>query len=502
MLDLFHAGRDELVKLVLAQREALADRDRRLAEVEAELAAQRATIARLTARLGEALAELAPAEDDPAGDGAGPAAAGRMPGLKPTRPVRRAPRPRQPRARGFARRRMVPTARQVHALAWCPDCGAPLAGGTVKRTREVIEVPLAPAVVTEHVYLERRCPDCRRRCVPPPELGGVVCGQSRLGIGLVGLIAVLREEARLPVAAIQQVLRAVHGLELSRGGLVGALGQVAKRAQPAVERIRAAIRASPVVHADETGWREDGRNGYAWTFSTPTARYFVRGKREKAVLEQALGERYAGVLVSDFYVAYTNYEGRHQYCWAHLLRDIRDLAAQHPGDAGVRGWADAVGALFARAQAATGDEAARRRAARAFQAELAALGAPYLPVAPPPAGGASAPAGADGPAPGPAPAPAPEPPTAIPPQRGLCQRIERHLADLFVFVADPAVPPTNNAAERSLRHLVVARKISGGTRSAAGSTAKMRLASLFGTWRAQGLNPFAECRRLLADPQA
>ncbi|MGH2601048.1 MAG: IS66 family transposase, partial [Dehalococcoidia bacterium] len=86
--------------------------------------------------------------------------------------------------------------------------------------------------------------------------------------------------------------------------------------------------------------------------------------------------------------------------------------------------------------------------------------------------------------------------------RVLCQRILQHLADLFVFVEDPAVPPTNNAAERSLRHLVVSRKISGGTRSAAGSTTKMRLASLFGTWRAQHRNPFTECCQLLASPQA
>jgi transposase len=72
---------------------------------------------------------------------------------------------------------------------------------------------------------------------------------------------------------------------------------------------------------------------------------------------------------------------------------------------------------------------------------------------------------------------------------------------LFVFVEDPAVPPTNNAAERSLRHLVTCRKVSGGTRSAAGTTARMTLASLFGTWRAQGRNPLALCRQLLAAPQ-
>ena len=88
-----------------------------------------------------------------------------------------------------------------------------------------------------------------------------------------------------------------------------------------------------------------------------------------------------------------------------------------------------------------------------------------------------------------------------PPQRALCQRMVRHVADLFVFVEDPTVPATNIGAARSLRPLVVGRKISGGTRSDDGSTTKMTLESVFGTWRAQGLNPFAECRRLLANPQ-
>jgi hypothetical protein len=501
MLDLFHASRDDLIRLVVAQREALADRDRRLAALEAEVASLRVAIAQVTVRLGEALAAAVPADED-AGGGDESATARAMPGLKPGAPPVPSRRARRRRGRNAARRRMPPTARQVHALAACPDCGAPLAGGTPKRTREVIEVPLAPAVVTEHVYVERRCPDCGRRCVPPPDLGGVVCGQSRLGVGLVSLIALLREEGRLPFATIQMLLRTVHGLELSVGALVGAVRQVAGRAAPVVAGIRAAIRASPVVHVDETGRREDGANGYAWTFSTPTERLFVRGTREKAVLTAALGEAFAGVLVSDFYVAYTHYEGRHQYCWAHLLRDVHELVLKHPREAGVRGWADAVQTLFTRARGfASDDPGARRQAAQAFQAELAALCAPYLPVAPPAATGAAedGATAAEEAAPPPAPTPPPAPLGA--PQRTLCQRIARHLAELFVFVADPAVPATNNAAERSQRHLVVSRKISGGTRSPEGSATKMALASVFGTWRAQGLNPFAECRRLLASPQ-
>ena len=69
------------------------------------------------------------------------------------------------------------------------------------------------------------------------------------------------------------------------------------------------IRASPVVHADETGWRQNGNNGYVWTFSTPTERYFLRRGRGKAVVDEALGESFSRVLVSDFYAAYHHYDG-------------------------------------------------------------------------------------------------------------------------------------------------------------------------------------------------
>ena len=54
-------------------------------------------------------------------------------------------------------------------------------------------------------------------------------------------------------------------------------------------------------------------------------------------------------------------------------------------------------------------------------------------------------------------------PSAV--QGKLCRRIERHIKELFVFVAEPDVPADNNPAERSLRHLVISRKVSGGTRS-------------------------------------
>jgi transposase len=466
-LDLYRASREELIALVLRQREQIADLEREQARLRAEVAAQHVALEHLQARVGTLLALLDPGTGDDA-----PAGPTRMPGLKPA--VRRTapgPRPlRKRRAQGYGRKRLPPTARQVHAFRHCPQCGTPLRGGTHRRRREVIEVVPARVQVIEHVYVERRCPRCRGRWQPGPELAGVVVGQRRLGVGLLSLIAVLREELRLPVRSIQWYLAAVHELRLSVGAIIDVLHLVADRAAPVLAQLGAAIRASPVLHVDETGWRQDGSNGYAWTFSTERARLFRHGGRDRAMLERQIGPDYAGVLVSDFYAVYTSDDGRHQYCWAHLLRDIDELVAQHREHAALRGWTEAVHALYQRATACTDPESrVRRRQRLAYEAELGALCAPFLD-------------------------------DAQAPQRGLCARITRHLSALFVFVEDPAVPPTNNAAERSLRHLVTMRKISGGTRSPAGTATKMTLASLFGTWRLQGLDPLAACRALLASP--
>ena len=385
----------------------------------------------------------------------------RMPGLK-AKPGRKPPAqqgPRKQRRHGFARRRMTPTQRVEHAMDHCPDCGTQLSGGWTHRTREVIDLPQVPVEVTEHVYMARICPGCRRRCLPPTQLDGVVMGQQRLGVNLISLIATLREEARLPIGVIRKYLRIVHGLHVSKGAIVDAVHRTAQQGQAKVASILAQIRASPVVHADETGWREDGHNGYVWTFSTPDARYFLRRGRGKAVVDEALGDSFSGVLVSDFYAAYHHYDGHKQRCWAHLLRDIHDLRARYPDDAPLAQWADAVHQLYRQAKACTHpQEASRRTAQLALERRLLALCQPFLL-------------------------------DASATQAKLCRRIERHIKELFVFVAEPAVPSDNNAAERSLRHLVVSRKISGGTRSERGTDSKMTLASLFGTWRVQGLNP-------------
>ena len=339
-----------------------------------------------------------------------------------------------------------------------------------------MEVPLAPAEVVEHSFVARTCALCRKRRLPDNPLRGQVVGRRRFGINLLSLIVTLREEGRLPVRAIQHYLQTVHRLKLSAGAIVEVIYGVARQAQSSVAETIERVRASAVVHADKTGWRQDGVNGYVWTFITPTERYFVRGGRNKEVVDEVLGDSFSGVLVCGFYAAYNHYPGLKQRCWAHLLRDVDDLQTSYPHDTVLARWSTAVHRLYRMAKAAANAAPAPEPwlSVSPMQLELEerllALCRPFYNHQ-----------------------------TA--PQARLCRRIQQFIKELFVFVSHPQVPPDNNQAERSLRHLVVSRKISGGTRSSSGAKSKMTLASLFGTWRASGLSPFLECRKLLASHQ-
>jgi hypothetical protein len=183
----------------------------------------------------------------------------------------------------------------------------------------------------------------------------------------------------------------------------------------------------------------------------------------------------------------------------HLLRDIHEVVSQHPHDGELAHWAHQVHDVYTRAVAfASPDQQERRQARWRFQTELSGLCQPYLPAA---RAGPGVPQVDD--ATTPAPLAAGEADEAAQaPQAGLCRRIAKYLHALFIFVLEPGVPADNNPAECSLRHPVISRKVSGGTRSAEGSDTKCRLATLFGTWRARGLDPLVECRRLLTSPQA
>ena len=293
---------------------------------------------------------------------------------------------------------------------------------------------------------------------------------------VAALIAYLRSTLRLPLGAIRAYLTTVHRCRLSEGEIVGLLDRVRQGTESVVEELRRQVQAGKVLHADETGWREDGVNGYVWVFATtgsePIRYYEHDPSRAQAVLRRILGDQFRGHLVSDFYVGYNEYPGKHQRCWVHLLRDLRELKEKQEGSTEAVAWAQKVRALYDEAQdwlarVPQPSEWEREAKYKSLACQAHELGLAYAR-------------------------------DKTHPCWALCKRLLRHEDELFQFVLVEGLSSNNNLAERSLRSLVIGRKISGGTRSEKGSKVRMALASLFATWKARGLNPFGQCLSLLA----
>jgi transposase len=381
-----------------------------------------------------------------------------------------------------ARRREPPTQLVAHPITHCPDCGSRLGGVQVGRTRQVVDLPPPlPVEVTEHQVQRGWCSACHAWREAQLDLAGQVLGQGRLGLGIASLVAHLRTALRLTLRAIQRYLADWHGLRVSVGELVELLHRVAAHGAPAVAAIRERACGRAVVHGDETPWREAGRSGYVWVLATPEGErsFAYHHSRAGAVANALLGEAFTGVLVSDFYAGYNDTPGgRHQRCWVHLLRDLHALA-EAVGSAvsqvgiEVRAWTAAVEAVWQQVRAAStsppADPAQREATAQALLLEVQALGAQFVD------------------APG-------------HPCRALAWRLWHFQGELLTCVRQAGVPADNNAAERAIRPLVIARKISGGTRSPRGSETRMALATLSATWSASGLDALAEFRRLLQSP--
>jgi hypothetical protein len=262
------------------------------------------------------------------------------------------------------------------------------------------------------------------------------------------------------------------------GEIVELAHDVRQQLQGQADQLLEQVRQQPVVHQDETGWRENGKNGYIWatvSAGPQAVRYYEYSpSRSHQVALHLLGVRFRGILVSDFYAAYNLIPGLHQRCWTHLLRDLHALKEEHAARDDVIQWAQQVRQVYDDAQlwldihpTATSEE--RRRQYDVLYQRTWRLGGQYAFE-----GGH--------------------------PCWALAKRLLRHQEELFLFVLVPDLPADNNLAERSIRPVVIMRKISGGSRSDAGSKTRLTLASLLGTWQARHLNPFVECLVALQRP--
>jgi transposase len=401
--------------------------------------------------------------------------------VKPNRlsTVPKGPRKKRAAEHNTSRKRAEPTQIERHVLERCPDCDYRLSGEGLDYTREVIELPPPqPVEVIEHQVLKRWCPCCGKWQSPRLDLTGQVIGQGRIGVRVASLVSYLRTTLRLPFRAIQRHLAALYSLRLSVGELVELTHDVRQQLQSRADALKAAVQTSTVAHGDETSWRQNGQNGYAWAFVTagPAAvRYFEYDhSRSHRVAQRILGADWRGWLVSDFYTAYNLIPGRHQRCWVHLLRDLHALKEEHGAQAEVLAWMQAVRELYDDAHTWLAAHPAPSLAERRTEytdlfSRACCLGEQYALTADHPCG-------------------------------ALAKRLLRHQDELFQFVVVPGLPADNNLAERSIRPLVIMRKISGGTRSAEGTKTRFTLTSLFHTWAARNLNPFGECLAALQQP--
>jgi transposase len=416
------------------------------------------------------------------------------PFVKPNRPKSSrsvGPRKKRDPKHNRARRREEPTRRVEHDVERCSKCACKLGGRKLSYRRQVIELPPPqPVEITEHEVYKRFCPACGQWEVAHLDLSGQVLGSSRMGVRIASLVAFLRNVLRLPVRLIRDYLGSLHRLTVSIGEIVVLLEQVYEATKPTVAKLKAAAQTSRILHADETGWREDGRNGYIWSFSTPgtdsdakeskesVVRYYeYDSSRGQSVVRRILGNQFHGHLVSDFYCGYNDYGCKKQRCWTHLLRDLKKLKEKnesHPNVSEAIEWAQSVRALYDEARSWLAESSdlspeAREREYVSLVGRMHELGLRHAR-------------------------------DKTHPCWALAKRVLRHEDELFQFVLVPGLDATNNLAERSVRPLVVVRKISGGSRSAKGSKVRMALASLFETWKARHLNPFNECLQLLSQP--
>jgi transposase len=342
----------------------------------------------------------------------------------------------------------------------CRRCGRPLAGTDPEPLRhQVWELPEVRPVVTEY---QRHRLVCRCGCATCGDLpAGVPAGQAgpRLLAFSALLMACFRQSKRRAAAFLGLILQQ----PASCGWMAALQSRAAEAVQPAYDELARRLPEQPVLHGDESPTKEGQAKAWVWTFVAGAFTFFAcRTSRGADVVAGLLGAAFAGVIHCDRARMYWAF-GRLQWCRAHLKRDFQALidspcgASRRLGHDLMRPTKELF-ALWAKVRDGTmpRDEFRRRMGPiRARVDSLLLRGYFNARV------------------------------------RGFCKERWEHRERLWVFVEVEGVEPTNNAAERSLRHAVIWRKLSFGTQSAAGSRFVERMLTVIETCRRQDRDVFA-----------
>jgi transposase len=199
----------------------------------------------------------------------------------------------------------------------CPRCGGPLEDkGT--ENHYVIDIP--PLKTERILYLlpKRYCPRCHQTYQPPAP--GVLA-RSLYGNQLVATAATMHYLHGIPMGRI------IGQIDIGLGPLIKIFHRLAKIFGNIPNRLIEQYRQSPVKHADETGWRNDGQSGYVWLFTTDKISLFLfRKTRSSSVPREVFGNKpLPGTLGVDRYNAYNKAPCALQYCYSHLHREVEDI---------------------------------------------------------------------------------------------------------------------------------------------------------------------------------
>lgn len=340
----------------------------------------------------------------------------------------------------------------------CRRCHELLHGDDPEPLRhQVWELPELPPIIIEYQRHRLPCPRCGTVTIADlPK--GVPRGQSgpRLTAAVALFMALFRQSKR----RVGLLLETLFGIPCSAGLAVKLQNQATHALAPCYQELRQALRTTAQAALDESPTKEGKSKAWLWTAVTPGFTVLAQRTSHAAdVAHELLGPDYAGVVTTDRYTGYDwlPLEQR-QLCWAHLRRDFKALVdAGGPGERIGRRLVNATEQLFHewhRFQAGTITRATLRRRLLPVQAEV------YDALE---TGALCRQASTAGP----------------------CGHILNRFDALWTFLDHPGVEPTNNAAERSLRHGVIWRKLSFGTQSAKGSRFVETMLSVIETCRQQ-----------------
>ena len=343
----------------------------------------------------------------------------------------------------------------------CRGCGKALDGQDPEPLiHQVIDSPRLVAYADEYRLHRLHCSSCGITT-----MGSLPAGVPSTGLGprLEGVVAVLGGKYRLSKRLSQDLCADVFDVDISLGAVSGAEQRISEDIAVPVAEAHGALKAAPVVHADETSWREAKRKAWLWVAATATnAVFLIRRRRNGDVAKELLGALFPGRLVTDRWSAYNFVHYlRRQLCWAHLKRDFKSFL-DHGPEARRIGIAleDARKRLFEqwkRARDGTIRRSTLRTNARPIQREILDLlregiHCPSKKVS------------------------------------GMSREILEWQHSLFTFIHCDGIEPTNNHGERTIRHPVMWRKTSFGTDSENGSRFVERILTVVQSLRLQNRN--------------